>query len=88
MKSSEVEKQKSQIFYNNLSEIKKKTPTEAYEVITSLFYYHQKCIQELTERNKELELEIHNYKNNQHDPTQEIMAKIWDNKEDEFWDDF
>ena len=88
MKSNEdEEKQKSQM-YLSLSEIRKKTPTEAHEIIATLFYYHQKRIQELTEHNKELWLQIQEYKNNRHEATQEIMEKIWDNEEDEFWDDF
>lgn len=82
------EEPKSQMMYRNLSEIRKKTPTEAHEIIATIFYYHQKRIQELTEHNKKLWLQIQEYKNNRHDATQEIMEKIWDNKEDEFWDDF
>ncbi len=80
------EKQKSQLIYRNLLEIKEKPPKEAHEIIVRILYNQQERIQKLIEHNRELWLQIQTYKNNQQETTQDIMREIWDNEEDEFWD--
>ena len=50
-------------------------------------------VQKLTKQNKELSLQIKEYKDRlkqysvpQPKTTADIMSRIWDNKEDEYWD--
>ena len=54
---------------------------------------NQILVQKLTKQNKELSLQIKEYKDRlkqysvpQPKTTADIMSRIWDNKEDEYWD--
>ena len=85
--SKNEEKQKSETMYLDLSEIKDKPSKEAHEIIVAVLYSQHKRIQQLIEHNQELSLQILTCTNNQQKTTQDIMMEIWDNKEDEFWDD-
>ncbi len=73
--------------------IENKSPEEAHKAIGVVLYDQYKTIDKLRNNNKKLWLEIQQYKtkgfnaeNKNH--SQIIMEKIWDNKEDDFWDTF
>ena len=80
--------------YDELEEIQKKTPQEAHKSIVSVLYTQQNFIQKLVNDNSELWMQIQKYEQekelrleeNQHGIPQSIVKRIWDNKEDEFWD--
>ena len=82
----ERSEEKQQQIFHELSEIDTKTPGEAHESIVAVLYKQQELIQRLTEDNKELRSYIQQQLSSQHGTTENIMRRIWDNKEDEFWD--
>ena len=61
--------------------------------IDAKLLYNKIFVQKLTKQNKELSLQIKEYKNklkhhsaNQPETTGSIMKRVWNNKEDEYWD--
>lgn len=78
---------------SKLAGIENKTPEEAHKAISVVLYNQYKAIEKLREDNKLLWLQIQKQELNEHpvgntDSTQAIMKRIWDNKEDKFWDTF
>ncbi len=79
-----------------LERIDQKTPEEAHKTIVHTMHNQQKTIDRLLQENRTLWVQLKKYKTNQElilegqpqNSTQRIMKKIWDNKEDEFWDTF
>lgn len=71
-----------------LAEIESKTPEEAHRSIVDVLYNQQKLIDVLLQDNKELWTMIKMYEEKPITRTQSLIQKIWDNKEDEFWDTF
>ena len=82
------------LMITEFEEIVNKSSGEEHKIITAIFYNQQKIIEKLLNSNKELQLELQQCKRtpdfNQENKSssQVIMEKIWDNKEDEFWDTF
>jgi len=88
----ELREQKSVI--SELIGIENKTPKEAHKAISIVLYNQYKTIEKLRDNNRKLWLQIQQRKimkedvQENIDTTQVIMKRIWDNKEDEFWDTF
>ena len=68
--------------------MEEKTPKLIQEFL-DIIIYQQERIKKLEKDNKSLHLRVEDYKNRikQKETTQDIMRRIWDNKEDEFWDE-
>ncbi len=73
--------------------IGEKTPQEAHESITKVLCIQHRHIQKLIDDGRalrtpiqECEIKLNKLSANQHGSTQTIMRRMWDNKEDEFWD--
>ena len=69
-----------------LEEIESKTPEEAHTLIVNVLYDQQKLIDGLSQDNKKLWNMVKTYEEKQVTSTQILAQKIWDNKDDEFWD--
>lgn len=96
LRKKEVTKEMAEVsaIYDELEEIQKKTPQEAHKSIVSVLYTQQNFIQKLVNDNNELWILIQKYEQekelqleeHQLGTPQSIVKRIWDNKEDEFWD--
>jgi len=71
-----------------LEEIESKTPEEAHRSIVHVLYNQQKLIDVLLQDNKELWDMVNTYEEKRVTSTQSLVEKIWNNKEDAFWDTF
>ena len=79
-----------------LVKIDQKSPEEAHRSIVFTMYRQQKIIDRLLKDNKTLWKQLQKYKTAQESisrgqsqsSTYGIVEKIWNNKEDEFWDTF
>ena len=89
----QVEENRVKFVWAELEHIEQKTP-KVHKSIVTVLYNQQKLIDTLLKDNKFLWRQIQTYKKNEKDTannadsTQVIMKRIWDNKEDEFWDTF
>ena len=89
-------KQEMQNAWTKLAEINQKNPEEAHRNIVFTLYNQQKVIDHLSQDNKTLWQQLQKYETIQElvsegqpqSSTYRIVEKIWDNKEDEFWDAF
>ncbi len=69
-----------------LEEIESKTPEEAHTLIVNALYVQHKLMDSLLQDNKRLWDMVKTYEEKQVTSTQILAQKIWDNKDDEFWD--
>lgn len=84
-------KSKSERYFSSelteLEEIESKTPQEAHQSIVKTLMGQQKIIDILLMDNQQLWDKLQRYEEVT-TPKQTLVQKIWDNKEDEFWDTF
>ncbi len=89
-------KQEMQNAWIEFVETNQKSPEEAHRIIIFTMHKQQKVIDRLLQDNKTLWKQLQKYKTTQElisegqpqSSTYRIVKKIWDNKEDEFWDTF